>query len=81
MEERRQIQRHRTLKAGNIVNDRGGAIDCQVRNLSAGGACIEVENQTGIPDDFVLFVESEQLKQPCHVVWRTGHRLGVTFGQ
>lgn len=80
MDERRKIPRHRTLKAGSIVFNRASGIDCRVRNLSQAGACLEVASQIGIPDDFVLVVESDHLKQPCHVIWRTATRMGVTFG-
>ena len=80
MEERRKIQRHRTFKAGIIGFNRAAGIDCRVRNLSPAGACLEVASQIGIPDDFVLVVESDHLKQPCHVIWRMGERLGVEFG-
>ena len=79
MEERRKIQRHRTLKAGNIGFNRAAGIDCRVRNLSPAGACLDVASQIGIPDDFVLMVQSEHLKQACHVIWRMGERLGVAF--
>ena len=79
MEERRKIQRHRTLKAGHINFNRAGAVDCRVRNLSPAGACLEVASQLGIPDDFVLMVEVDHLRQPCHVIWRTATRLGVEF--
>jgi hypothetical protein len=79
MEERRKVQRHRTLKAGSIRFNRAAGIDCRIRNLSPAGACLEVASQIGIPDDFVLVVECDQLKQSCHVIWRTGMRLGVEF--
>ena len=79
MDEKRKILRQRTLKAGTINFNRAAGIDCRVRNLSPGGACLEVATQLGIPDDFVLVVESDHLKQPCHVVWRTATRMGVEF--
>ena len=79
MEERRKVQRHRTLKAGAIAFNRAGTIDCRVRNLSRAGACLEVASQIGIPDDFVLLIDNDHLKQPCHVIWRIGARLGVAF--
>jgi PilZ domain len=79
MEERRKVTRHRTLKAGSISFNRAGGIDCRVRNLSPAGACLEVASQVGIPDDFVLVVESDQLQQACHVIWRTATRMGVEF--
>ena len=79
MDERRKVQRHRTLKAGTITLDRDGGLDCRVRNLSPIGACLEVASQIGIPDDFVLVVEIDHVRSPCHVVWRTATRLGVEF--
>jgi len=79
MKERRKLSRHRTFKAGSIAFNRAGGIDCRVRNLSAIGACLEVASQIGIPDDFILVVETEHLKQHCHVIWRTDGRLGVAF--
>jgi PilZ domain len=79
MQERRRLPRHRTIKAGNIAFNRAAAIDCRVRNLSPIGACLEVESQIGIPDDFVLLIEHDHLRQTCHVIWRVGPRLGVAF--
>ena len=79
MDERRKAQRHRTLKAGSINFNRAGTVDCRVRNLSPAGACLEVVSQVGIPDDFVLVVDVDHFRQPCHVIWRTATRLGVEF--
>jgi hypothetical protein len=79
MDERRKVQRHRTLKMGSIRFNRAAGIDCRVRNLSPAGACLEVESQLGIPDDFVLVIGSDHLQQTCHVIWRTATRLGVEF--
>ena len=79
MDERRKIIRHRTLKAGIIGFNRAGGIDCRVRNLSPAGACLDVASQIGIPDDFLLVIESDHIRQPCHVIWRSGNRLGVAF--
>lgn len=79
MNERRKVQRRRILKAGSISFGYAAAIDCTVRNLTTVGACLEVESPIGIPDEFVLVIENDKLKQPCHVIWRTAHRLGVEF--
>jgi hypothetical protein len=43
------------------------------------GAYLEVARQMGILDDFVLVVETDHLKTPCRVIWRTATRLGVAF--
>lgn len=79
MEDRRKVQRHRTLKAGSITFNRDGGLDCRVRNMSPIGACLEVASQIGIPDDFVLVIDIDHVRSPCHVVWRTATRLGVEF--
>ncbi|WP_082077045.1 PilZ domain-containing protein [Bradyrhizobium sp. LTSPM299] len=77
MNARRDI-RHRVLKVGTIEFG-GGAIDCTIRNLSPSGAALQVENQTGIPDQFTLVMPAEGLHMPCHVAWRRAYRLGVAF--
>ena len=79
MDERRKAQRRRMLKAGTIAFNVDGGVDCRVRNLSPSGACLEVASQIGIPDAFVLVVETDHVKMPCHVIWRTATRLGVAF--
>jgi hypothetical protein len=78
-DERRKEPRHRTLKAGLIAFNRAGTIDCRVRNLSVIGAGLEVASQVGIPDEFTLLIEHQQLKRRCRVVWRQPNRLGVEF--
>ena len=79
MQERRRVQRHRTLKSGCIALNQASTIGCRVRNISLIGACLEVESQLGVPDEFVLLVESGHLKVGCHVIWRIASRVGVEF--
>jgi hypothetical protein len=79
MVESRIAPRHRVLKAGTIKFG-GGAIDCVVRNLSATGAALEISNQVGVPETFVLLVPGDGLQLRCDVVWRKQYRIGVTFG-
>jgi hypothetical protein len=79
MQERRKVLRHRTLKSGTIAFNGDGGIACRIRNLSPAGACLEVVSYIGIPEEFVLVIESERRQQPCHVIWRTATRMGVEF--
>jgi len=79
MQELRAHPRHRTFKPGTIAFNRAGGITCTVRNLSAGGACLEVESPVGVPDDFSLVIESDHLTRACHVRWRRAKRIGVAF--
>lgn len=55
------------------------AIDCVVRNISGTGAALEVVTPLFIPEQFTLFVPTDQLKRRCHVVWRREKRIGVAF--
>ncbi len=80
MQEQRKHVRRRLLKAGRIVfNGRFSVIDCIVRNLSDGGACLEVASSVGVPEDFDLIIEADHPGRRCHVAWRSDRRLGVAF--
>jgi len=79
MEERRRVQRNRTLKAGRIVIDPNtSALDCVVRNLSLNGALLLVPSLT-LPDRFELLFSASRARHECRVVWRAMDRVGVVF--
>jgi hypothetical protein len=50
-----------------------------VRNISDGGACLEVASPFGIPPDFDLHIAGNRAGQRCHAIWRTEKRIGVAF--
>ena len=79
MQDRRQIQRHRTFKGGSISFERYAGIDCVVRNLSERGACLELDCPGSLPDDFSLIIRPENVRRTCRLVWRAERRLGVRF--
>jgi hypothetical protein len=80
LDERRKANRTRVLKSGRIaVSAKAPKIECAIRNLSEGGACLQVHSGTfGIPREFVLQLDGG-LRHPCKVMWRTEVRLGVSF--
>jgi hypothetical protein len=78
MDDNRSTQRQKVIKAGTISFD-GSQIDCLVRNMSVGGANLEVESQLGIPSSFDLVINVEHSNHHCHVVWRKARRIGVAF--
>jgi hypothetical protein len=78
MNDKRIVSRHRIFKAGKIVFD-GAVIDCTVRNISRTGAALEVDSPVGIPHNFILVIETDRVRQACHVVWRKERRIGVGF--
>jgi hypothetical protein len=64
-EERRREPRRRMLKAGRIVfGSLSRTYDCTLRNTSSGGALLLVPNSLGVPDAFLLYVESEGTRRP-----------------
>jgi hypothetical protein len=76
--QRRVMARRRMLKTGSIEFSET-AIECTVRNVSEAGAALEVVSPLYIPDRFTLFIQSEQSRRTCRIVWRTGKRMGVAF--
>lgn len=79
MSENRKSQRHKVFKAATIEFNRAGCISCIVRNISDGGACVEVASPFGIPSDFDLHIVGNTVGQHCRAIWRTPKRIGVAF--
>jgi hypothetical protein len=78
MMKNRNHQRQRVLKAGLIAFN-GSGIDCLIRNISAGGASLQVESQIGIPSSFDLVIGADKFNKSCRVCWRKENRIGVKF--
>ena len=78
MIEKRASYRHRVLKQGTIAFRGGGKIDCVVRNLSPGGARLEVATvnvaaarpdcSAALRDLFLSFIS------PHHITLATSNR-------
>lgn len=77
--ELRQKPRRNTMIEAVIVFDSGRRrLGCIVRNVSDGGAKLEVEKVIGVPNSFDLFAPGLG-RQSCRVVWRALRELGVQF--
>lgn len=76
--EKRAAPRQRVLKRGMIAFG-GGGIDCTVRNLSATGARVDIESVAGLPDHFLLVIESDQFMRRGRTVWFKDRKLGIAF--
>ncbi|MEX0851731.1 MAG: PilZ domain-containing protein [Bauldia sp.] len=77
--EQRRERRVRVLKSGRIIFNGGYTVfDCRVRNLSTGGAMLEMPSLLGIPRQFDLVIDIGQ-RHPCTVMWRTNTLMGVAF--
>jgi hypothetical protein len=80
MDENRRASRRQVLTSATIEFHRG-AYSCAVRNLSKGGAAIDVPYALAIPHEFTLIMGTDQVSRHCRVIWRKENRLGVAFGQ
>ena len=78
MIEKRAARRHRVLK-GATISFNGNGYPCTVRNLSSGGAAIELDERADLPPSFMLTIESDRLIRRCHQVWSNERRIGVAF--
>ena len=79
MIEKRTFPRHRVLKQGTIAFRGGGGIDCMVRNLSLGGARLDIINPVGLPSSFTLVIVADHFLRECHAVWSREQKIGVAF--
>jgi hypothetical protein len=79
MDERRTAPRHRVLKHGTLALGDGGTVDCMVRNISSGGARLDLANPFGLPPSFTLVIETDHFIRRCRPVWCSDTRIGVAF--
>ena len=64
--------------AGTIFVDlKKPATVCNIVDISAGGACIDVHGTEAIPQKFTL--NHGGVKKSCRIVWQKGRRIGVAF--
>jgi len=76
----RRHPRYRVRKEGKIISaELRCGIDVIIRDMSVGGARMEIQPAVDIPDIFDLVVTSEYLYYPALVKWRSGHMIGIEF--
>jgi hypothetical protein len=65
-------------KTGTIFADlKSQPVSCNIVDISAGGACIDVHGSAPIPKRFIL--NHGGVKKSCYLVWQKGRRIGVSF--
>jgi hypothetical protein len=78
--ELRAAPRRKVLKAGIAAsNNRHLTVTCTVKDISATGARLRVDNVVSIPDTFELIITVDGLEADCEVVWRRTNEVGVKF--
>jgi hypothetical protein len=77
MEDRRDSFRLRMLKSGKILLGKA-TVPCTVRNLSDGGARLQVQSTFGLPSAFELALDDNP-PRACKVIWLDATTLRVQF--
>ncbi len=67
------------LPAKIYFNDKRSVFDCLVKNISSGGARLKISSPMGIPEQFTLFIPSENESSLCWIIWRNMSEIGVSF--
>jgi PilZ domain len=78
MEEKRKHPRTE-INEPAYVSLGGSVMSCTVRNISAEGAAIDVENPAFVPPHFRLVMASDSTVHECRIAWIQKNRIGVTF--
>ena len=71
---RRSTVRHAWIAAGQRTR-----LSCCIRNLSVGGALLELDVPAWLPYNFELMIEDPKLVIACEVKHRGQHGVGVAF--
>ncbi|MCK1745554.1 PilZ domain-containing protein [Bradyrhizobium sp. 139] len=80
MIEKRTTHCHRVFKGGTITSENRG-IACTVRNMSEGGAAIDLDHPVTLPQSFTLSIARDNFVRNCRTVWRNDRRIGLAFVQ
>ena len=52
-------------------------IQCCIRNISLGGACLELSEKTELPNEVTLIIGN--VMREAKVVWREWNQIGIAF--
>jgi hypothetical protein len=77
--EKRIHARHRVFKGGRLAFKGGSSVECTVRNISPGGARVDVTSPIALPAQLTLLIDTDHFRRLCHPVWTHNTRIGVAF--
>ena len=77
---RREEFRRTVLKGARIIfNERQSTLNCRVRDMTTGGARLDLSTQQLLPHEFELQVTGNPTLQRCGLRWAHGTFVGVCF--
>ena len=78
MEEKRKHPRTEVNQPA-YVSAGGSVMSCMVRNISAEGAAIDVDNAAFVPQHFRLVMNNNATVRECRIAWIQKNRIGLSF--
>jgi hypothetical protein len=80
MQEHRTTERVRSfLRAQIVFNNRMTTIECIIKNYSAAGAKIALNDTLTVPTEFDVYIPAKQRNHHARLVWRDKDAIGVNF--
>ena len=80
MLDRRRTIRDKVLYGGVAdINERGSTLDCTVRNISDGGACVEFGDAARVPEEMKLTIARKGRSFLARLIWRQANKVGLAF--
>lgn len=78
--ERRIAPRTRVLKRAKVLfNNMNSTFDCVVRNISASGALLTLDESAHLPREFDVRIGEDKGTRPARLVYRRGALAGIRF--
>ncbi len=67
------------MAARILFNNGQTTVDCTIRNLSDGGAKLQVSGAVTLPDEFELSIPQRNQKRRVRLCWRNDDFCGVAY--
>ncbi|MGA3304205.1 MAG: PilZ domain-containing protein [Methylovirgula sp.] len=67
------------LRAQIIFNNRMTTIDCIIKNISATGARIALNDTLAVPTEFEIYIPQRGCSHHARLVWRDRDSIGIDF--
>lgn len=78
--EKRASDRIRSfLRAQIIFNNRMTTIDCIIKNISASGARVALNDTLAVPTEFEIYIPQRGCSHHARLVWRDKDSIGIDF--
>lgn len=76
----RGAERIRSLLGGQIIfNNQSSTVECQIRNISALGAKLNISSMVSLPEEFELSIPQKGRTFKARLRWRVDESAGVEF--